>query len=120
MEVLFAIVLLWVVPIFVASAIGRSKGRAGFMYGFFLGWLGVLAVAVLPPLEGPAGPSVHRECPHCRELMRRDASVCPHCQRESEAWAWHDGHWWVQRSSGWLWLDEPSGEWRTAADQPAA
>ena len=25
-----------------------------------------------------------RECPHCRDEMRRDASVCPHCERDSE------------------------------------
>ncbi len=24
----------------------------------------------------------YRECPHCRERMRREASVCPHCRRD--------------------------------------
>lgn len=25
-----------------------------------------------------------RECPACREWMRRDASICPHCRTASE------------------------------------
>jgi hypothetical protein len=55
----------------------------------------------------------HRECPHCKEPMRRDASVCPHCQRDSEAWTYNDGAWWLNRDDTWLWLDESTGEWTT-------
>jgi protein kinase-like protein len=35
--------------------------------------------------DGEAAPALLRECPHCREAMRRDARVCPHCRRESDA-----------------------------------
>lgn len=28
--------------------------------------------------------SIRRECPFCKEQIRKDANVCPHCQRESE------------------------------------
>jgi hypothetical protein len=43
--------------------------------------------------------------------MRRDASVCPHCQRESEAWIYHDDRWWVGRPSGYYYLDDKTREW---------
>lgn len=49
-SILVGAVVLWVVPIFVAHAVGAPKGRAGAAYGIFLGWLGVLVVAVLPAL----------------------------------------------------------------------
>jgi len=71
-------VVLWIVPIFVARAQGRSKNRTGWLYGFFLGWIGVLILALLGPLADPS----YGECPYCRESVRFDASVCPHCRRE--------------------------------------
>ena len=42
---LFALIF-WVAPIVVGQAIGGRKNRAGWLYGFFLGWLGVIAVAL--------------------------------------------------------------------------
>ena len=55
----------------------------------------------------------HRECPDCKEDMRRDASVCPHCRRESQAWTQNEGFWWKPADDGtWLYLDEASGKWR--------
>lgn len=92
MDALLVIGLIWVLPIFVAASIGNPKGRAGWLYGILLGWLGVLLVALLPPkphvvvaLEKERElETTHRECPWCREPMRREASVCPHCRHESE------------------------------------
>lgn len=46
------ILLVWVLGgIFAASAIGNRKGRpaAGFLLGLFLGWVGVIIIAVTPP-----------------------------------------------------------------------
>lgn len=111
-EIVAGAVVLWIVPIFVANAIGGPKGRAGAAYGIFLGWLGVLVVALLPPLtaeqqlaslerdrnmlnaadyakkraavETKLRPQhAYRECPFCKESMRADATVCPHCRHES-------------------------------------
>jgi hypothetical protein len=48
MEFLALAIVLWVVPIFVARSIGDPKGRYGTAYGLFLGWLGVVAVYMLP------------------------------------------------------------------------
>jgi hypothetical protein len=139
--VIGAIIVWMVVPMFVAHAVGKPKNRAGFLYGFFLGWLGVLAVAVLPPrpertpmdlleearrggrikqdeyetlrseFEAAKPRPMHRECPHCREEIRRDASACPHCQRDVEPWTLHGDRWWVQRPDGWLVLDDTTGQW---------
>jgi hypothetical protein len=42
------IIVLWVIPIFVAIPQGRAKDRAGLAYGLFLGWIGVVMLAFLP------------------------------------------------------------------------
>jgi hypothetical protein len=138
MTILIAIIILWLVPIFVANSMGKAKRRTGILYGVFLGWLGVLILAVLPAnpeltleelerRKNAVAPQWYeqkksellasrttRECPHCREQMRRDASVCPHCQRESQAWRLHEGRWWTQSGERWFWLDEIANEWLEA------
>ena len=60
------------------------------------------------PKSPPNLPSpTHRECPFCKELMRRDASVCPHCRRESPAWKHHGGRCWTRAETGeWRLFDE--------------
>lgn len=42
------LLIIWLSAIFVAAAIGRSKNRSGLAYGFFLSWIGVVLLAVLP------------------------------------------------------------------------
>ena len=51
MELLVGALILWIVPIFVAHSIGKSKHRHGFWYGLLLGWIGVLIIALLSPLS---------------------------------------------------------------------
>jgi hypothetical protein len=151
MEFLVFAAIFWILPIFVAHSIGKSKHRSGWLYGFLLGWIGVLVIALLPArpnydelppeqqlqmlernmshLSQEQVNAAHaeivaklqanlatatRECPHCKEAMRRDASVCPHCQRDSEPWKFHDGYWWLERGSTWFWLNEATGEWQPA------
>jgi len=138
-EILIFIAIFWIVPIFVGHAIGKPKRRHGGWWGALLGWLGVIAVALLPAKAPPPrltladlerkrgtlskrryeelrgellADATHRECPHCKESMRRDASVCPHCHRESTAWVQHDGYWWFQDGDEWKWYDELAGEWK--------
>ena len=148
---------------FISQAIWSRKGGspgAGFALGFFLGFLGLIYVAVArpsqttlqtappmprapapsaptapavppplgappantgaarPPVSPPPGPGVVRECPFCKEEIRRDASVCPHCRRESPAWDYRDGRWWTDSGDGEKWLDEPSRRWRDADEEP--
>jgi hypothetical protein len=140
MELLVAIGIFWILPIFVGSAIGKSKNRSGGWWGFFLGWIGVIIVAVLPARPAMTleelerkrsvstpqwyeqkkaaivGTRTHRECPHCKEQMRRDASVCPHCHRESQAWTLHEGRWWTNVDGTWYWLDELSNAWQRSGE----
>ena len=118
--------------------IWQNKGGsfiAGFLLGFFLFLIGLIIVLAARPHEAPAvyvnataaptrpapglastPPNRLRECPHCKEPMRRDASVCPHCQRESEAWEFRDGRWWTSDEAGERWYSEASGDWREPSE----
>ena len=54
-----------------------------------------------------------RECPSCKEAMLREAQVCPHCQRESTPWKFHDNVWWAKDAEGrWTYLDAQTQEWK--------
>lgn len=66
-NVVVGAIILWIVPIFVAGAIGSGKNRVGWVYGIFLGWLGVLILALLPSLASPTLEDTY-------ERMRRDPS----------------------------------------------
>jgi hypothetical protein len=85
--------------------------------------------AAAPPVPGDfpsrfrspsPGPGVVRECPHCKEPMRRDASVCPHCRRESTAWEYREERWWAPSGDGGddVWYDESAGRWQPASYVP--
>ena len=41
--------LAWLLPIIIAIDLGISRGRTGWMWGLFLGWLGVLILAIMRP-----------------------------------------------------------------------
>lgn len=143
--VLIFVVIAWILPIFVGSAIGKPKNRPGWAWGLLLGWLGVIIVALLPAQPGAAqrlpgqpgiatsggtvapatptaasvsaGSALYRECPHCKEAMRRDASVCPHCRHESPAWTFHQEWWWAAKDGIWYWLDEKTNVWTKGPGQ---
>lgn len=68
-----AFTLFWAI---MGGLIGAKKGRPviGFLASLFCGPLGVIAVLI--------DKGNRLECPSCRELTHRDASICPHCQRE--------------------------------------
>lgn len=118
--------VLWVVPWFVAMNIWQNKGGSagiGFLMGFFLGWIGVIIAAVATPSAAviyhqgsgtitAAGQALKRPCTHCKEEMRRDARVCPHCGLESAPWVWHEGYWWVTNDNGsQYYLNDRTNEW---------
>lgn len=124
--VLFFLVIFAVIEVvfgLVAAAFWKNKGGtpgAGFALGFFLGGFGLMAAAAGTPSRAARGrlASDLRECPHCKEFMQRSAGVCPHCQRESAAWTFHSGRWWVQGQGGaWHYLE--GNRW-VQAPQPAA
>ena len=99
----------------IAAFVWQNKGGnffAGFALGFLLGLIGIIIVAAVTPSKRVEPVEQRtRECPSCKSPMRRDASVCPHCQRESEPWTLHEGRWWVKRDSGDYYYDETKKEW---------
>lgn len=109
MSLVIGAIILWIVPIFVANSIGKAKNRSGVAYGLFLGWIGVIILALLAPAEPITLANIdkhrnrfgdrqyrelkeklieeerrYRECPFCKEQIRSDATACPHCQRDVE------------------------------------
>lgn len=113
---------LYFIPTIIAFARKVPNKGSVAVINFFLGWsvIGwIVALAMSLASRGPAfavgqpgqiqGQS--RECPFCRSNIRADASVCPHCQRESEPWILKDNVWWARDSNGdWMYLS-PNG-WR--------
>jgi hypothetical protein len=119
------IVLFWIViGGGVGAVIGSQTGRGGlgFVLGLFGGFIGWIVMLLLPPapeyvarqpVPGMAitRGEMYRECPSCKELMRRDARVCPHCRTESEPWTLHEGRWWVTRGEVSYYLDPQLQQW---------
>jgi hypothetical protein len=111
-------------------------GTVGWLIGCFLLWIVFFPLYLVrrkkAPLKGasivagPAGVSSHaemyRECPHCKEAMRRDADTCPHCRRTSTPWRFYEGRWWFRENAeaAWQWLDEKTGSWVTPSVSPLA
>jgi len=68
----------WFICAIIAALIGDRKGEgvAGFLLGLLLGPLGIIAAAL--------SRGNRMNCPYCKELINKKATVCPHCQREIE------------------------------------
>jgi hypothetical protein len=120
----------------------------GFAWGFLLGFIGLIVVALTKPTQAtpathptlplPQAPAVApiamkqaqmialsdeshrlRECPHCKEAMRRDASVCPHCRRDSDPWRCWEERWWTPAGcEPPQWYDEAAESWRGVSELP--
>ncbi|MCD8547131.1 MAG: hypothetical protein LRY38_01490 [Aeromonadaceae bacterium] len=58
--------------------VGRRTGNAasGALWASLLGPAGLVVAFVLPD-------RTRVPCLHCKELIKLDAKICPHCQRES-------------------------------------
>jgi hypothetical protein len=86
--VLLALIgLLWVWPTAKAAEIGRRKGRSNsWLWGFALGWIGVIILANEPdrksfgitPLAGYSLAPM-KVCPACAEWVKRESLLCRFC-----------------------------------------
>lgn len=81
--------LIWGICGAVAAMIASDKGgngMAGFLVGFLLGPLGIVAAFFMGDEKAKeqrqieAGDS--KKCPQCSELVKFDALVCKHCGNE--------------------------------------
>lgn len=71
MEIAFFLLVCGIISYY----IGAQKGEGGcaFVTGLLLGPIGILIALI--------GKGNRKHYEHCRELMHKDATVCPHCQR---------------------------------------
>lgn len=68
--------LFWIACAIAGAAVGGRVNSAGT--GFILGLiLGPLGLIIAFTLKGD-----RRKCPFCAELVKPEAKVCPHCQRD--------------------------------------
>jgi len=76
----------------ISSSIMKSKGRsggAGFAWGFLLGFIGLIIVALFPRDEAGIQQNLledgyHKQCPFCRKVIDKDATICPFCRSQLE------------------------------------
>jgi hypothetical protein len=133
---LVLILLLWVV---IGGGVGaligsqRGRGGTGFLLGLVLGVIGWVIILLIAPAAGHqasqlvvaarpvigGGGEMYRECLRCKEPMRRDASLCPHCRSEAEPWTLRDGRWWVTRGTGSYYLEPQTQQWVLHEAPPA-
>lgn len=70
----------WLVGAVVVGVLAESRGRHFWGYGALSVAISpVLALALVFGLPRMA-TAADKRCPHCRELVRRDAVRCKHCQ----------------------------------------
>ena len=85
-----AIFIIWLLCGFASLAIADSKGRSScgwFIGGFLLGPIGLLIIAVLPPVEAEIEKQKleskeYKKCPQCAELVKKEAKICRFCKYE--------------------------------------
>lgn len=92
MEGLYCVVVLIVAIICGAASasIMESKGRGGgggWALGLLLGFIGLIIAAALPKDEEGIRiqmleSGMYMECPYCRSIIDRKATICPQCRSQ--------------------------------------
>lgn len=93
------ILIFSIVFAFLCAYLAHQKGRSvvgWFMLGFFLSVIALVVLWILNPLGFDDAKSQeiarkfgvssrYRKCPHCAELVQREAKICKHCQSDLPA-----------------------------------
>src|ERR1700694_4841088 len=78
------VLVLWVVCGLWSGQLSQARGGTwlgAFLLGLFLGPIGLWIT--WHGARQTENLAMYRECPHCKEQMRSDALVCPHCRLRS-------------------------------------
>lgn len=111
MEILIAV---WLLSGVVAALIWSSRGGnglEGFLMGLVLGIFGIIMAAAMTPAQVKMKLAATRECPHCRQRIPINASLCSFCQRESPAYEYIDGLWWMTQNGDRLYYNNAQKTW---------
>ena len=71
-------IFIWLACGVIAAIIGNRKGEGclGFIIGFQLGPLGIIIACF--------SKGNRKTCQYCKELIHKDAIVCPKCQKDQK------------------------------------
>ena len=72
----------------IPAQIAKNKGRVfwkWYIYGFFLFFIALIhAIRIKQGEPIAASISDWRKCPHCAELIKKEATICKHCHSAVE------------------------------------
>lgn len=87
MEILVLAALLGLIPAYIAKSKGRESFFLWWLYGALLFIIALVHALLLRTDEAALDKRKLDEgnvkkCPHCAEIIKREAKVCKHCGRD--------------------------------------
>ena len=69
-------IIIWIISIIIGVSVGSKKGEGCISFGMCV----LLGPFWLPVVFLSRGN--RQQCPNCKELIHKDAILCPHCRSE--------------------------------------